>query len=255
MKIVVLLKQTFDTEAKISLKNGQIEEQGVTLIINPYDEFALEEALRIKEKQGGQVTLLAIGSDTVKDSLRQGLAMGADRAILIQKNLSIQSDFDDSMVAEALAKVLQEESYDLILTGWKAIDDNGAQMPLRVAEQLGLPQINVVTKLEIADGKATGTREIEGGSEVLEVPLPAMIAAQRGLNEPRYPSMRGIMQARKKELKVIEADQLSLTAEAKVAVNAIFLPEPKKAGTIYQSAPAQAVQELVAALHNEAKVV
>ncbi|GAV25921.1 electron transfer flavoprotein subunit beta, partial [Carboxydothermus islandicus] len=129
--------------------------------------------------------------------------------------------------AEVLAKVLQQMEYDLILAGWRAIDDSSAQVGVRVAEILGLPQINLVTKLEVEEGKITGHREIEGGTEVVEVPLPALVTAQRGLNEPRYPSMKGIMQAKKKELKVINAADLGVNAAPKVEIKEIFLPKGK----------------------------
>ncbi|GAV24345.1 electron transfer flavoprotein subunit beta, partial [Carboxydothermus islandicus] len=136
MKLVVLLKQTFDTEAKIVLKDGKIDDSGVTLIINPYDEFAVEEALRIKEKLGqGEVVVVSAGSDRAQEALRQALAMGADRAVLVKTD-GLQ--LDESVVAEVLAKVLQQMEYDLILAGWRAIDDSSAQVGVRVAEILGL---------------------------------------------------------------------------------------------------------------------
>ena len=253
MKLVVLLKQTFDTEAKIVLKDGKIDDSGVTLIINPYDEFAVEEALRIKEKLGqGEVVVVSAGSDRAQEALRQALAMGADRAVLVKTD-GLQ--LDEMVVAEVLAKVLQQMEYDLILAGWRAIDDSSAQVGVRVAEILGLPQINLVTKLEVGEGKITGHREIEGGTEVVEVPLPALVTAQRGLNEPRYPSMKGIMQAKKKELKVINAADLGVNAAPKVEIKEIFLPKGKQAGKIFTDEPAVAVAKLVKALREEAKVI
>ncbi|MTV50749.1 electron transfer flavoprotein subunit beta [Heliobacillus mobilis] len=252
MKIAVLIKQTFDTEAKIVVKEGKVDPSGVNVIINPYDEFAIEEALRIKEKVGGEVVVFSAGSDKVTESLRKALAMGADRAVRVELD---GVAVDEGVVAEALAKALGEGNFDLVLTGWLAIDDRSAQVGVRVAEILNLSQINMVTQLELADGKLTGSREIEGGMEVVEVPLPALITAQRGLNEPRYPSMKGIMQAKKKELKVVNASDLNISAQPKVEVKDVFLPKAKEAGKIYKDDMAAAVSALVKALREEAKVI
>ncbi|MBC9784972.1 electron transfer flavoprotein subunit beta/FixA family protein [Heliobacterium chlorum] len=252
MKIAVLIKQTFDTEAKIVVKEGKVDPSGVNVIINPYDEFAIEEALRIKEKVGGEVVVFSAGSDKVTESLRKALAMGADRAVRVELD---GVAVDEGVVAEALAKAVGEGNFDLVLTGWLAIDDRSAQVGVRVAEILNLSQINMVTQLELADGKLTGSREIEGGMEVVEVPLPALITAQRGLNEPRYPSMKGIMQAKKKELKVVNASDLNISAQPKVEVKDVFLPKAKEAGKIYKDDMADAVSALVKALREEAKVI
>lgn len=257
MKIAVLLKQTFDTEAKISIdSNGQISRQGVSLIINPYDEYAIEEALRLKEKNGGEVTVISAGATEAQDALRQALAMGADKAVLITDDALAGGD--EYTAAVVLAKALSTLEIDLVLAGWRAIDDGSSQVAVRVAELLGLPQVNVVTKLEVAEGKATATREIEGGSEVVEVPLPAVITAQKGLNEPRYPSMKGIMQAKKKPMQKFSLAELGLDAAQvapKVKAMSYFLPSPRAAGKILPGEAPDAARELCRLLREEAKII
>ncbi|MDQ0285879.1 electron transfer flavoprotein beta subunit [Desulfofundulus luciae] len=256
MKVVVFTKQTFDTEAKITLDaQGKINPEGVSLIMNPYDEFAVEEALRIKEKAKGEVTVVSMGGPKAQDVLRQALAMGADRAVLITPELE---EMDEYTTAAILARAVSRMEYDLILGGWRAIDDGSAQVAGRVAEILGLPVVNMVIKLEIAGGKALATREIEGGSEVVEVPLPAVITAQKGLNEPRYPTMKGIMQAKKKPMEKLALSDLGLTAgevAPRVRVLKYFLPSPRAQGKIVPGEPAEAAAALVRLLREEAKVI
>ncbi len=256
MNIVVCMKQTFDTEAKIALDaNGKINKQGVSLIMNPYCEFAVEEALRIKEKHGGEVTVVSVGGPEAQDALRQALAMGADKAVLVDPGME---EVDEFTTATILAKAISGLQYDIVLGGFRAIDDGSAQVAGRVAEILGLPVVNVVTKLEIADGKATATKEIEGGSQVLEVALPAVFTAQKGLNEPRYPSMKGIMQAKKKPMEKKTLADLGLDAgqvAPKVKALSYFLPSARAAGKIIPGEPADAARDLVKALREEAKVI
>jgi electron transfer flavoprotein beta subunit len=257
MNIVVLLKQTFDTEAKIALDaGGQINRQGVSLIINPYDEFAVEEALRLKEKNGGEVTVVSAGPPEAQDALRQALAMGADKAVHITD--PALDGADEYTAAAVLAKALEGLQCDLVLAGWRAVDDGSAQVAVRVAEILGLPQVNVVTRLEVADGKAVATRDIEGGSEVVEVPLPAVITAQKGLNEPRYPSMKGIMQAKKKPMQKLSLGDLGLDAgqaAPKVKALSYSLPSARSAGKIVPGEVAEAACELARLLREEAKII
>lgn len=256
MNIVVCMKQVFDTEAKIAIDgNGKINRQGVSLIMNPYDEFAVEEALRIKEKAGGEVTVVSVGGPEAQDALRQALAMGADKAVLVDPGMD---EMDEFATATILAQAVSGLSYDVILGGFRAIDDGSAQVAGRVAEILGLPVINVITKLEIAEGKAVATSEIEGGSQVVEVALPAVFTAQKGLNEPRYPSMKGIMQAKKKPMDKKTLADLGLdAAQAAPRVKAMsyFLPSARAAGKIIPGEPADAARDLVKALREEAKVI
>ncbi|MBF7083089.1 electron transfer flavoprotein subunit beta/FixA family protein [Desulfallas sp. Bu1-1] len=256
MKILVCLKQTFDTEAKITLdSNGKIERKGVSLIMNPYDEFAVEEALRIKEKGEGEVTVISVGGQQTQDALRQALAMGADKAVLVDPG---DVELDEYSTATILAKVISGMEYDIILGGFRAIDDGSAQVAGRVAEILNIPVVNVVTKLEIENGKAVATREIEGGSEVVEVSLPAVITAQKGLNEPRYPSMKGIMKAKKKPMDKKSLADLGLDESqiaAKVKAISFSLPEARKAGKVIPGEAAEAARELARLLREEAKVI
>ncbi|KJR96068.1 MAG: electron transfer flavoprotein subunit beta [Peptococcaceae bacterium BRH_c4a] len=256
MKIVVCMKQTFDTEAKIAIDaNGNINKSGVSLIMNPYDEFAVEEALRIKEKSGGDVTVVSVGGPEVQDALRQALAMGADKAVMVDPGME---EVDEFTTASILAKAISGMEYDIILGGMRAIDDGSAQVAGRVAEILGVPVVNMVVKLEIADGKAVATNEIEGGSQTVEVALPAVFTAQKGLNEPRYPSMKGIMQAKKKPMEKKVLGDLGLDAgqvAAKVKAVSYFLPSARAAGKIVPGEPADAARDLVKALREEAKII
>ncbi len=250
MNIIVCLKQTFDTEARIELKDGEIVTQGIKYIINPYDEFAVEEALRIKEAQGGEVTVVSVGEAQAREALRQALAMGADKAVLVESPKA-----DEFATAKVLAKAIEGMEYDLILGGHVAIDDGSSQVASRLAQELDLPQVNIVTKLEVRDGKAECTREIEGASEIVETLLPAVITCQKGINEPRYPSLKGIMQAKKKELKQVSLEELGVAAEKKVETLEIFLPPKKEAGKIIEGEAAEAAKELVRLLKEEAKVI
>ncbi|HAU31231.1 MAG: Electron transfer flavoprotein alpha/beta-subunit [Desulfotomaculum sp. 46_80] len=255
MKILVLLKQTFDTEAKITIEGGKISRSGVSMIINAYDEFAVEEALKIKENLGGDVTVVSTGGDGVQDALRQALAMGADKAVLVDPGTD---DVDEFTTATILAKAVSGLEYDLILAGWRAVDDGSAQVAGRVAEILGIPIAKLATKIDVEAGKATATCEIEGGTEVIEVPLPAIITAQKGLNEPRYPSMKGIMQAKKKPMDKKGLGDLGLDAgavAAKVKVLSVSLPAARAAGKVFDGEPADTAAAVVKALREEAKVI
>ncbi|UCD56070.1 MAG: electron transfer flavoprotein subunit beta/FixA family protein, partial [Candidatus Hydrogenedentota bacterium] len=194
MKIIVLMKQVPDTETKVQVKPGEttISTEGVTYVINPYDEFAIEEALKIKDAKGeGEVALVSLGWDKAAEALRTGLAMGADKAVHLNDPAFLGGDA--CSVAVALSKALKKMEYDLILCGKQAIDYDNHQVGVRVAELLEIPHVAVVTKLELQDGKAAAHREVEGGTEVIETPLPAVITCQKGLNEPRYASLKGIM--------------------------------------------------------------
>lgn len=259
MKIVVLMKQTFDTEAKIGLgSDGKIAAEGASNIINPYCEFAVEEAIRIVENSGsGEITLLTVGSDSAVESLRQALAMGADKAVLVDN--SELAGADEYAIAKVLAKALAGMEYDLVLGGMKAIDDGSGQVAIRVGELLDVPHVNMVTKLEINGSSLTATREIEGGSEVIEVQTPALITAQKGLNEPRYPALKNIMKAKKKELKNVSLADLGLSAAdvaSKFVVEGYSLPQPRQAGVkIEEATPQESAKKLVSLLREQAKVV
>ena len=256
MNIVACIKQTFDTEAKIVIDDGQVSSQGVNLIVNPYDEYAVEESIRLKEKNGGEVVVVSVGDDKTQEALRYCLAMGADRAVLIQDPALEKAD--NIGCAVAMAKLISQMEYDLVFCGKEAVDDGAAQVPSMLAEKLDLPQANVLTALEIADGQATATREIDGGSEILEMQLPAVFSAQKGLNEVRYPSLPGIMKAKRKELKVVSLADLELSAEdvaAKSELVVAELPPARKAGRVLAGEIDEMVAELVSLLKDEAKVI
>lgn len=257
MNIVVCIKQTFDTEAKIVLDgSGKIDGAGVNLVINPYDEFAVEEALKLREKFGGQVTLVSMGGERVIEALRTALAMGSDDAILIN-DPSLENP-DEWVAAEVLAKAISQIPYDIILTGRIAVDDGSGQVAVRLADALNIPSVSSILKLEVEDGKAAVTREIDGGTELIEVGLPAVLTAQKGLNVPRYPSMMGIMKAKKKEIKVLTLADLGLSAAdlpGKTSVTKYSLPGARKGGIKVSGEPADAAKELARLLHEEAKII
>ncbi len=200
MKVMVLLKQTPDTEAAIKIAGDgkSIDESGMKFVVNPYDEFAVEEAIQIKTKAGsGEVVVVSFGADGVKERMIKALAMGGDRAILVS-NAGLENA-DSLTIAKVLAAVAKEENPDVVLCGRQGIDDDNMHVGVMVAELMGRPHANVVSKLEIADGSAKVEREVEGGqTEVYDVKLPAVFGADKSLNEPRYTSLPGIMKAKKK---------------------------------------------------------
>jgi len=248
MKLAVCINHVPDTATKINIAaDGKtIDRAGVTYIIGPYDEFALEECLRLKEKNGGDVTAISLGGDTHKETLRKALAMGADKAILLKDD----NARDSFAVARALADYLKEISPDVVFFGKQSVDYDDGAVGVMVAEMLGMPSVSVCVKLEIVNGKATAEREIEGGREVVEATLPAVFTAQKGLNEPRYPSLKGIMGAKSKP---IEERPASVVA-GKTELIKMEKP-PAKAGGKIVGTDASAVPELVRLLHEEAKVI
>lgn len=257
MNIYVLLKRTFDTEEKITVTNGKINEDGAEFIINPYDEYAVEEAIQVRDAQGGEVTVVTVGGEEAEKQLRTALAMGADKAVLINTEDDVENG-DQFTTAKILAEYLKDKDADLILGGNVAIDGGSGQVGPRVADQLGIPYVTTITKLEINGSTATITRDVEGDSEVIETSLPVLVTAQQGLNEPRYPSLPGIMKAKKKPLDELELDDLDLEeddVEAKTKTIEIYLPPKKEAGKVLQGDLADQVKELVSLLHSEAKVV
>ncbi|MEW5947442.1 MAG: electron transfer flavoprotein subunit beta/FixA family protein [bacterium] len=263
MNVIVLVKQVPDTEARIKVKPGEldIDREGLNYVLNPYDEFAVEEALRIKEKSGGEVVVVCLGEKRMEEAIRTALAMGADRAIRIDGDEF--KGADQYSTAAALAKAVGSVQFDVILCGKQAVDDDSAQVGQTVAEFLNVPHVSVITKLEIAaDGRsAKVTREIEGGAEIDEVPLPALFTAQKGLNEPRYPSLPGIMKAKKKELKVVGASDLGLDAAsvgaagAKTKTTQLLPPPERQAGKLLEGEPDDLARQLARLLREEAKLI
>ncbi|NDI34755.1 electron transfer flavoprotein subunit beta/FixA family protein [Chengkuizengella sediminis] len=255
MNIMVCLKQTFDTEDKIIIREGQISEDGVKFIINPYDEYALEEAIRLKEQFGGSVTAISVGPTRVESALRTALAMGADQAILIDDERLFGDEFTTSKV---LAAVLKQQEFDLILGGYMSVDNGAAQGGARLAEELDLPHIYAAIKVEVNGSQVEVQRDVEGDIEVIEAELPLLITAQQGLNEPRYPSLPGIMKAKKKPIQHITAEELSIDLtqiHAKTNIKDITLPPERQAGRMLQGELNDQVNELVQCLQKEVNAV
>ncbi len=248
MNILVCIKHVPDTEAavKIGSDGKSIQTQDVNFVLNPYDEYAIEEALKIKEARGGEVVLLSAGPEEVKKSLRTGLAMGADKAF----HLVCHHVHDSLTLARGLAAAIKNIPFDLILCGKQAVDDDQAQLGIMLAEVLHLPNVSTVVKLELSEGKAVAHREFESGIEVIETSLPAVFTAQKGLNEPRYASLKGIMMAKKKEIA-----EIPCSAEAgAVEILDLAYPKSRTGGKIVGEGVA-AVPALIKLLHEEAKVL
>lgn len=249
MKIAVCLKRVPDTTAKIVIgaDGKSIDESGVKFVPNPYDEYAIEEGLKLKEAAGaGEVVVLSLGTDSAQETLRTALAMGADRAILLQSAGSP----DGLEVARALAAELRGGGYDLILFGKLAVDDYNHQVGPMVGELLGLPTITSVAHLTLSGGNVAAEREIEGGIENVTCTLPAVLTCDKGLNTPRLPSLKGIMAAKKKPL---EVKPVPLGAGT-ITTLGLSPPPERKAGRIVGEG-ADAVPELVRLLREEAKVI
>jgi electron transfer flavoprotein beta subunit len=248
MKIAVCVSHVPDTETKVKVGSDSrtIDPAGVNYILNPYDEFAVEEALKLREKEGGEVVVVSLGSDVNKETLRKALAMGADKAVLL-KDDGIRDSF---AVAKGIAEYLKTYEPDLVLVGKQSIDYDNLQVGGLIAEFLGIPSVSVVVKLEKTGDVLKAEREIEGAHEYVEVTLPCVVAAQRGLNEPRYPSLKGIMQAKKKPIEEIDAEKV----EPRVKVLSMKKPPEKQPGKIVGEGT-EAVPELVRLLREEAKVI
>ncbi|GAX88429.1 electron transfer flavoprotein subunit beta/FixA family protein [Effusibacillus lacus] len=252
MKILVLMKQTFDTEEKIVLDGGKVKEDGVQFIINPYDEYAIEEAIVLRDKFGGEVTVVTLGPARAEEALRKALAMGADHGVHINDEALFG---DEYKAAKVLAEYIKTQEYDIILGGNMSVDDGSGQVAVRVAELLGIPHISTITKLEIDGTKVTAHRDAEGDLEIVEATLPVLVTAQQGLNEPRYPSLLGIRKANKIPLHVVGAGDLNVSASAKNEVVETYLPKEKTGGRILKGDTPTRVKELVSLLRNEDKVI
>jgi electron transfer flavoprotein beta subunit len=261
MKILVLIKQTPDTETKIRLTaDGKNIEQGdVKYIINPYDEFAIEEALKLKEKLGtGEVVIASFGGDSSKELIIKGLAMGGDRGLLVS-HAGLEGT-DSLVVAKVLAAAIKAEKADIVFCGKQAIDDDNMHVGTMAAEILGWPHVNVVTKFELNGTTARVEREVEGGQvEVYDVTLPAVFGTHKSLNTPRYASLPGIMKAKKKPFDNkspadIGAD--ASTLKPKSLIKGYKYPPEKPKGKIFAGEPVEAmVEKVVKLLRDEAKII
>lgn len=262
MKSCVLLASVPDTASviKIGAAGNRVDEAGIKWIISPYDEYALEEAVRLKEARSGHVTVLSYGPDRVQATLREGLARGADAAIQVKGG---EATFGDALaIARVLAAAVRKAGpFDLVLSGSKGVGSDNSLVGPMVAELLDLPHVSGVLKLEVGDGRLVAHREVEGGTEVIEAPLPCVLTAQKGLNEPRYPSLKGIMASKKATIQGFAVAELGLD-EATLAGGtcrwrSLELPPSKTGGTILngEADPAATARELARLLREQAKVI
>ena len=251
VKFLVPLKRVPDPDTRIRVKpdGSGIVTDGIKYAVNPFDAIALEEALRLKERLGtGEVIVASIGGEEGVEQLRVGLAMGADRAVLVR----VFGELDSLAIAKVLAALYRRERPDLVLMGKQAIDDDSNQAGQMLAGLLSLPQATFVSKLELLDANARArcARETDAGIETLIVPLPAVITADLRLNEPRYVSLPGIMKAKKKPLEELTAEQLDVDVKSRTTVLSLEAPPKRKSGVLVRS-----VDELIDKLRNEAKVL
>ena len=253
MNILVLLKQVPDTETSIKISGGKIDESSIKWIISPYDEIALEEAIRVREKNGGKVTVISVGPERVSASLRTAYAMGADDAIHVKTNA--YQMLDSTTTAEALLKATADQKYEIILCGRQAIDSDNGQVPLILATRKNIPAIIWARKLETSDTGVRVTCEGDGGEAVYQASYPVVITAQMGMNEPRYPSLKGIMASKKKPINTKTLEELGIQYD-KLEIISFELPPARPSGKIIDGdSPADKAQKLVKALHEEIKVI
>lgn len=226
MNILVCISRVPDTATKIVIGSDRksIEDKGIKYIISPYDEFAIEEALQLKQANGGEVTVLTVGSEKSQDVLRTALAMGADKAVI----LKTEESFDSFFTAHNIAEHAKQLNPDLILLGRQSIDFDSFQTASTLAELLEMPAVSMVSKLTINGEKVECERDIEGGKEVLEASMPCVISAQKGLNLPRYPKLPDIMKAKKKPIDIIDAKPIA----ARTTVLDMQLPKSNRKGII-----------------------
>lgn len=258
MKIAVCVKQVPDSETRINLSApaATLDQTGFTRVLNPYDAYAVEEAVRIKEARGGEITVITIGPETVKETLKKDcLAVGCDKAIIV--NDPQLAEADEAAIAEVLCAALKKDAYDLILFGIKAIDGDSGQVGILVAGKLGLPHVSTITKLELGEGELTAHREIEGGREVVNSPLPAVLTCQKGLNEPRLPSLPNIMKAGMKPMQIVTCADLGVTPPANLVEVRQYSPPPARGACrlVTGDDAAAAARELARVLHEDAKVI
>jgi electron transfer flavoprotein beta subunit len=252
MKILVTVKRVTDYEAKLKIASGALDivREGVNMIMNPFDEIAVEEALRIKDKQECEVVVVSIGNKDAETQMRAAMAMGADRGILVETDHTISQSMDSGLAAKALHKVVEKEQPDLVLMGKQAIDDDNHQTAEMLAELWGVAQATQANTITLKGKEAVVVREADGGLETLSVDLPCIITADLRLNEPRYASLPGIMKAKKKPLDFLPLSTLGIEHQQQVKVKKLEYPLTRKAGQRLSS-----VAELVSKLKTEAKVI
>lgn len=256
MNIAVCVKQVIDTEAVIELDEaGRVRLEGQTLVIDPYSEFAVERAVQLTEQLGGTVTLVTLGTQECLSAVRHGLAMGAHEALLVEDEAWLERDA--ASAASLLAEAVRPLGADVVMGGWKSGDTAAAQLMGRMAAILGLPLANMATSLEVEGSVARVSCEVDDGVEVLELALPAVVAAQQGLAEPRYPSVRDVMQARRKKVSTLAAADLAGAGQASSALETVSskLKPARSGGRIVEGTAAEAAAETARALAEDAKVL
>jgi electron transfer flavoprotein beta subunit len=248
MNILVCVSRVPDTATKIIIGGDgkSIDKTGVKYIVNPYDEYAIEEGLRLREKNGGTVTAVTVGTDISTDILRQALAMGVDKVALIKGEESM----DSFAIAHNLAEYAKTINPDIIFLGRQSVDYDSLQMPSMLAELLGMPSVSVVSKLTVEGNDVTAERDIEGGKEIVGTTLPCVISAQKGLNEPRYPKLPDIMKAKSKPIDIIDANNMG----HRTSILGIEIPLKQRAGKLLGDTDND-ISELVRLLHEDAKVI
>ena len=259
MKIAVCVKQVPDSETRINLPAPapQLDRSGFTRVLNPYDAYAVEQAVRIKEsREGVEVTAFTVGTQAVKETLKKDcLAVGCDKAVIIDD--PALADADNAAIATVLTAALKREAYDLVLFGIKAIDDDSGQVGILVADMLGMAHVSTITKLELGEGTLKAEREIEGGKEIVEASLPCALTCQKGLNEPRLPSLPNIMKAGMKPMETVTCADLGIAVPANLVNVKLYSPPPARGACKLVEAddPAAAARELARLLNEEAKVI
>ena len=258
MKIAVLVKRVPDTASvlKISDDNKSVVTENLKYVMSPYDEIAMEQAIRIKEANGADVVVVSLGPGETTTVMRTALAMGGDSGLLVTGE-GLEG-LTGKGVAQALAAALKTLSPDLVLAGKQAVDDDASQVPERVAELLGMPHVSVVGRFELEGETVTVDREIEGGRYTLEVALPAVITAEKSLNEPRYPTLPNIMKAKRKPIEEKGLGDLGLSADdvaSELVVESLSLPRQERLQNILEGEPAEVVQQLVQCLREKEKVL
>lgn len=263
MNCIVCMAHVPDTASVIKIGDDgkSIDETGIKWIVSPYDEYALEEAIQMTESGGGEVTVVCYGPDRAESGLRECLARGAHKAVHVKGGEATLGD--SYAIARVLASAIKDREYDIILCGIEGVGTDNGQVAQMLAELLDLPHVAEVTELEVADGQLEAEREVEGATEKVESPLPAVITAQKGLNEPRYAALKGIMAAKRKPVESVDIGELGLDEgalagdEATYVVRSLELPPEKEAGTIIQGEddPKGAAAELVKLLHEKEKAL
>tara|TARA_Y100001936_G_C16088101_1_gene683457 strand:- start:2712 stop:3503 length:792 start_codon:yes stop_codon:yes gene_type:complete len=263
MNIIVCIKQVLDTGAAIQIVDKKISSSGSPLIMNPYDEFAVEEAVRIKAAlSDSKITVFSLGPDSVKETLKRALSMGADNAVHLSDPLF--NGLNNLQVAKILATAIRKQPFDLILCGRQAVDDDMAQVGPALAVFLNIPFVTIVTKIKFSESfqNADITRQVEGGREVRKnVALPFLVSCQKGLNEPRLPSLKGIMSAKKKEIQKLSLSDLDLDFQALDSQKnflkevKLSLPPERKKGIILEGSDEEKVKQLVKTIREEEKII